>query len=332
MVGMWPPKNLEPHANLQGEMSSVNIGSGGNVMSKLFRLARPQFLIASLALFITGTCWAIILGAAPSLPRILLGYLIILSAHLSIAFSNDYFDVEVDKLGVPAFLSGGSGILVKHSELRKPARRIALALICCSLILAVLFLRIYSYRLWFLGFVALCNLLGWFYAAPPLRLVYRGLGELSSALIMGCLVPLMGYLVTRGFLDGYGFLFTIPLILYALASLVAVSIPDEVADRLGHKHTWVTIRSAAFGFTAIGLLFLLCTGFYFALPYFSSHALPIDFRLLSFASLLPLGAGVYGITKRHANRAAAARSVNRIILMLGVFFVLMDGYLLYLVI
>lgn len=80
-------------------------------MAKLLQLARPQFLITSVALFAMGAAWAIILGSPFSLARILLGYLIILPAHLSVSFSNDYFDVEADKHGKPSPLSGGSGIL-----------------------------------------------------------------------------------------------------------------------------------------------------------------------------------------------------------------------------
>ncbi len=68
-------------------------------MAKLLRLARPQFLISSLPIYFLGALWAILSGAHPLLTRLLLGYLVILLAQLSISFSNDYFDVEVDKLG-----------------------------------------------------------------------------------------------------------------------------------------------------------------------------------------------------------------------------------------
>lgn len=139
-------------------------------MAKWLHLARPQFLIASLAIFIIGISWAILLGAPFSLPRVLLGYSIILTAHLSVSFSNDYFDVGVDKLGKPSLFSGGSGILVEHPQLRKPALWIAILLNLCSMVLGILFLWKYSYSLWFLGYVAVSNLLGWFYSAPPLRL------------------------------------------------------------------------------------------------------------------------------------------------------------------
>ena len=83
-------------------------------MIKLLQIARPQFLISGLALFVFGASWAILLGAPFSLSRILLGYLVLIPAHLSISYSNDYFDVEVDKYDKPTLFSGGSGILVNH--------------------------------------------------------------------------------------------------------------------------------------------------------------------------------------------------------------------------
>jgi 1,4-dihydroxy-2-naphthoate octaprenyltransferase len=298
-------------------------------MTKLFHLARPQFLIASLAIFIIGASWAILLGAPFSLPRVGLSYMIILTAHLSVSFSNDYFDVEVDKHGIPSLFSGGSGILVEHPKLRKPALWIAITLNCCSMGLGILFLWMYSYPFWFLGYVAVSNLLGWFYSAPPLRLAYRGLGELLTAFTSGFLVPGMGYLVLRGYLNSDGMLFTIPLMLYGLAFILTVEIPDMEADRLGYKQTWVARKGRSFGFTAVGALLLAATGFFFYVPYIYSHAFPLDFRLLGFLSLLPLGTGMFGLVKRPADRLTATKLSNWIIITTAVFFILMDVVLVF---
>ena len=132
-------------------------------MIKLLLLARPHFLIAGIILFLFGASWAILIGASFSLLRLIFGYLIVLTAHLSVSYSNDYFDVEVDRLSTPTLFSGGSGVLVNHPELKRHAKRIALALILCSLVLGILFLITYSYPLWFLVYVLVANMLGWFY-------------------------------------------------------------------------------------------------------------------------------------------------------------------------
>ena len=170
-------------------------------MIKLMRLARPQFLISSLPIYILGALWAILQGAHPFLIKLLLGYLIILLAQLSISFSNDFFDVEVDKLGTSTLFSGGSRILVENPKWRKAALWIALALNVSSVIVGVLFQQHYSYPIWFLGVVVAINIIGWLYSAPPFKLAYRGFGELLTSFSVGFLVPAIGYLVATGYLN-----------------------------------------------------------------------------------------------------------------------------------
>jgi 1,4-dihydroxy-2-naphthoate octaprenyltransferase len=284
-------------------------------------------LLAGVSLFLIGAFWAILSGAPFSLPRLILGYLIILPGHLSISFSNDYFDVDVDRFGAPTLFSGGSGILVKYPQLREPARRIAIALILCSLALGVLFLVEFAAPIWFLGYVLTGDLLGWFYAAPPLRLAYRKLGELTNVFASGLLIPGMGYLVMRGYIDANGLLFIIPLTLYGLAFILAVEIPDQEMDRLGHKSTLVVRQGRAFGFVVVGISLILASLFFFCFPWLSSRSYPLDFRFLGLLSLLPLAAGIIGVIKKPLERQPATRIVNATIISLAAFFILTDIYL-----
>jgi len=299
-------------------------------MVKLLRLARPQFLIAGLALFMFGSSWAILLGAPFSLPRILLGYLVFLPAHLSISFSNDFFDVDADQHGKPTFFSGGTGVLVNHPGLRNPARWVAIALILCSLALGILFQVLYSTPIWFLGLILLGNLLGWFYSAPPLRLAYRGLGELVMVFSIGLLIPGLGYLVTSGQLDPDGQLFTVPLMLYALAFILSVENPDMESDRLGNKRTWVARKGRRFGFSLTGASLLLASLFFFCIPWLTSRNYPVDFHILGILSILPLGAGLLGWLKRPLEKLPATRVVFGILITFAAFSVLAVGYMVFL--
>jgi 1,4-dihydroxy-2-naphthoate octaprenyltransferase len=230
-------------------------------MGKLLNMARPKFLFAGLLLFILEAAWAILLGAHFSLARLLLGYLVLLPAHLSVSYSNDYFDVAADQHGKPSFFSGGTGILVNHPELRNPAKWIAIALILCSVALGLCFQILYSAPIWFIGLVILGNLSGWFYSAPPLRLAYRGLGELVMIFIIGLLFPVFGYVVTSGHIDLDGMVLSIPLVLYGLAFILSVENPDMEADRMGNKRTWVVRRGRSFGFSLTGAALGLPSGF-----------------------------------------------------------------------
>jgi 1,4-dihydroxy-2-naphthoate polyprenyltransferase len=293
----------------------------------LLQLARVRFLITCLLLYVMGATWAVLLGAGFSGVRLVFGYLIVLAAQLSVSYSNDYFDVAVDERATPTLVSGGSGILVRRPELREPAKWIAMTLIAISIALAAVFARIYAYPSWFVAVVAFAALLGWFYSAPPPKLAYRGLGEIATAFAGGFLVPATGYIVMTGYPTLEGLLLTVPAVMYGLAFIIAVEIPDETADRLGHKATWVVRRGQRFGFTAICALLLLATGFYFLCARAWQAQLPIDFRVLGLLSLLPLAFGAYAVVRRPRDWHTATRLVTWIIWAMTVFYVLMDAYL-----
>lgn len=299
-------------------------------MIKLLKVARLQFLTVGLTLFVLGALWAVLLGAIFSPLRLLLGYLVILPAQLSVHFSNDYFDIASDRLGGSTLISGGGGVLLGHPELREPAKWIAVALIFLSIGMSIIFMWIYSYPFWMIAFVILGNLIGWYYSAPPFRLSHRGLGELCYAFIAGFLVPSMGYLVMRGFLDPDGIFFLVPLTLYGLVSVLSVEIPDMEDDRLSSKRTWVARMGRNFGFNLVGWLLLAATAYFFVFPIFYKRQIPLDLQVLGLLSLLPLGAGMVGMMKRPIDREPATKIATWIVLTLTIFSVCVDGYLFYL--
>jgi 1,4-dihydroxy-2-naphthoate octaprenyltransferase len=295
-------------------------------IAKLLRVGRPHFLIAGLALFVFGALLAVRLGASFSLARLLLGYLVILPAQLSVHYSNDYFDVDVDRPAATPF-SGGSGVLLEHPELRTPIKWIAVALIVCSLGMGLVFLRTYAYPFWVFGFVLLGNLVGWCYSAPPLRLSSLGLGEPAYTFAGGILIPGMGYLAMNRTLNPAGASLLIPLLLYGLASILSVENPDMEADRLGDKRTWVARKGRGFGFTVVGACLLAATGYFFLFPWLSPWQVPLDLRVLGLLSLLPLSVGMVGLIKRPLRREPATRVAVWTVIALAVFSILADGYL-----
>jgi 1,4-dihydroxy-2-naphthoate octaprenyltransferase len=299
-------------------------------MAKLIRVGRLQFLVSGLALFVLGALLAVRLGADFSLPRLGLGYLVTMLAQLSVHFSNDYFDVATDSPAGATPFSGGSGVLIAHPELRKAALWIAVALIGCSMVTGLVFLQVYRYPFWMFGFVLIGNLLGWFYSAPPFRLSSRGLGEPAFTFIGGVLIPGMGYLVMKGTLDLAGAFILVPLLLYGLASILSVEIPDMEADRQGHKRTWVARKGRIFGFTLVGTCLLAATGYFFIFPLLSKRQIPLDLHILGLLSLLPLCAGMLGLIKRPLQREPATRIAIWTVLSLIVFSILANGYLIFL--
>ncbi len=296
-------------------------------MKNLLKIARPQFLVSGIALGGFGLMWGLLLGAEFDLGKTILGFLIMATAQLSVSYSNDYFDVEVDKFNPPTPYSGGSGVLVENPNLILASRRIAIALIATSLTLGVLYQVLLSFS-WVFSFVVIAsNWLGWVYTAPPLKLVYRGFGELALVLLIGFLIPGFGYLVAKGSLGLEGLVFTIPQMLYGLAFILSVQIPDMEADRLLGKRNWISRWGRKFGFYAIAASFILATTYFFCLDLFSNQLLPVDVAMFTKMSLIPLAAGIFVLANLSTERKKAIHLVGIILGSLAILTIGMDVYL-----
>ena len=99
--------------------------------------------------------------------------------------------------------------------------------------------------------------LGWSYHGPPLKLAYRGLGELSVGVTYGPLIACGTYVVQRGYVGADVLYASIPLGLVIMAFLWINEVPDRRADALAGKRTLVVRlgeHHAAMGFTAVMIL------------------------------------------------------------------------------
>ena len=209
-----------------------------DVMLKIVKLGRPQFLVGGFLLFCIGVFLAVLFGAEFLLNKFLLGYSILFTAHLAVHYSNDYFDADADQYVEPTAISGGSGILVENPELKPFSKWFAIFLIILSLFLAAVFMIIFSYSIWFFVFVLFGNFLAWFYSAPPVKLVYRRLGEISTVLT-GIILPGMGYFTIMGALDMPFVIFAVPIAFLQLFFISSVEMPDMEGDKLGGKITMI---------------------------------------------------------------------------------------------
>lgn len=133
--------------------------------------------------------------------------------------------------------SGGKRVLVDGLLDRRMTRLIAaaayLAGICCGLAIA----QWREPRVLWLGVAGVA--LAYFYHAPPLRLAYRGFGELAVAVCYGPLIALGTFLVQHGRCDPVLAGTSGALGLLVAAFLVANEFPDFRADRAGGKRNLV---------------------------------------------------------------------------------------------
>ncbi len=294
----------------------MNSNSINQKIINILKLGRFFFVFGGLFLFLLGAFFAALTGAELDINKILIGYLILFLGHLSVSYSNDYFDYESDKLGEKTDLSGGSGILQMDPSLRETSKLIALSLIITSILLGTAFTVVYNYSLAFLGYVIFGNLLGWFYTAPPIRLSYRGLGEVSTMLAIGFFVPGMGYYVMKGFIDFNLIIFTIPLLLYGVYFILSVEMPDMETDNLSGKKSFVTKygRKLTLKMIFSAALFSCITYLVFHFGHIFDYN--INFLVVAVLSLVPVLLGLLGINKdsREGSVRNAFANLNGLIL------------------
>jgi 1,4-dihydroxy-2-naphthoate octaprenyltransferase len=294
------------------------------MLVKIIKAGRPHFLVLGTAIYTFGAAWAALTGASITFSRLIFAALIVLLAQLSVNYSNEYFDRENDQPGTTSAISGGSGVLAENPGLQSAILSIALALMVASLLAGIAFIRLYDYPAWMILLLLAGNLAGWFYSAPPLRLSARSLGEIIYTPIIGFLVPAMGYLSVRGRFDPHWTPILVPLCLYSLASILVVELPDLEVDLAGGKRNWLVRWGRRFGFSAIFVLFLAGTGYFFLYPLVVDEQLLFVFRNLGFLSLIPLSVGFLGVIRRPPEREPATRIAIGLLASLLVFVCLAD--------
>jgi len=292
----------------------------------IIKLGRLKFPAIGFLLYAFGFLLGTVSGFDFSWSRFVLGFVTSFTANLSVSYSNDYFDVNLDRYGKPTSVSGGSGILIRHPELMEFSKRLAEILMGISIIASIVSTVHFSLPLYFPVFVTFANLLSWYYVAPPLKLAYRGFSELTAVVAVGLLLPGSGYLMAQKTLDLLFLIFVLPSMLYSLAFIVSVEIPDLESDRLGGKNTLIVKKGRDYGFVLIGVLFTLSTLYFLALS-FTNLVPMIDFRLISIVSLIPLSIMILEFFQLKRREDTLEKAVEHILLAFSVFLFLLNCYL-----
>ena len=247
------------------------------------RLGRPLFLVGGFVLYALGALVAAHAGVAVDAARYATGQLVVTAFQLMTHYANDYFDYDADVANTtPTKWSGGSRVLVER-ELPRAAALVG-ALGCAAIGVSasvVLATRPGSGPL-LVPILLTILVLAWEYSGPPLRLHSTGFGELDTALVVTVLVPLTGFYVQAGSLDGASVLAlaTAPLCALQLAMLLAIELPDAVGDAKTGKRT-IVVR---FGGARSAWLYAALTALaYLALPVLVMAGLPL--RVAALAAL-----------------------------------------------
>lgn len=199
-------------------------------------MTRPLFLVGGVLLYLLGAFAAAAAGATLDFKKLLIGQALVTFIQLMTHYTNEYFDIEGDRLNAHrTWFSGGSGVLASGDL---PPKAALYAAISCA-ILGLLALIIASQQAAILSIFGLLGLLAaWSYSGPPLTLARTGWGELTASFLVAMLVPLVGYAMqSGGRVSPVILMACIPLILIHLAMLIAFQIPDRIADAQSGKRT-----------------------------------------------------------------------------------------------
>jgi 1,4-dihydroxy-2-naphthoate octaprenyltransferase len=214
---------------------------------------KPRLSFGSLALrttrlpFLSATIVPVLLGIAIAARHgsfdLLSAVLTVIGAafvQLGLNVANDVFDTVqgADDANVtPTKFSGGSRVIQYGLVTFRQMATLATVFYAAALVIGLVLLAIRgSTELLVIGAVGFIVSIG--YTAPPLKFVYRGLGEVAVAIGFGPLMLLGAYVVqTRGALTWEPAVASLPIALLVALILYVNEIPDRRGDARAGKRT-----------------------------------------------------------------------------------------------
>jgi len=212
-----------------------------SIAAGVWRVADPKITLASVASMLVGATAAATTGpiAWGWLALTVLGVFCVEAAKNA---SGEIFDWDsgadqgVTEAERSPF-SGGKRVLVDGLMTRRQTAWVAMAFYAAAAAVGFVIVGWREPRVVWLGLAGAG--LAFFYHAPPLRLAYRGLGELAVALTYGPIIAAGTYLVQRGWVDSTVVLASAPVGVAIAAFLWINEFPDARADEAADKRTLV---------------------------------------------------------------------------------------------
>jgi 1,4-dihydroxy-2-naphthoate polyprenyltransferase len=159
--------------------------------------------------------------------------------HFYIVYANDYADFETDQLNQTFTpFTGGSRVLldgeIKREELKKGAILMAILVFVSSMYMAIITNQM---RIVLLALGGLFLLYA--YSFKPIKMSYRGYGEVLQMIGVGIVLPIIGYIAQGGDMNQFAWTVILILCLGQLAMAISTSLPDFPSDQASNKNTTV---------------------------------------------------------------------------------------------
>ncbi|HLD30444.1 MAG TPA: prenyltransferase [bacterium] len=229
------------------------------------RIARLQFYPMTFIAYSIGSAAAHKKYGDWNLSSYLIGYLVMFFIELATVLTNEYFDYRTDRINKNAGLfTGGSRVLVEGLITLETARK-AIFMLLLLIVPAVYLLISTAPALPAAGIILIVFaglLLGLGYTAPPVKLTYRGFGEIDVGITHSPYIILCGFFFQSGRLaDPLPYLLSIPLFFAVISSIILAGVPDYVADKTVNKKTLpVIFGPKAASYFALASLLLSAAG------------------------------------------------------------------------
>jgi 1,4-dihydroxy-2-naphthoate octaprenyltransferase len=210
------------------------------VIVALWRMSRPLMLLSIFLVYVTGTLAAVAGGQVFDLSAFLWGWAALLPLSISIHYVNEYADSETDCMTQRTAFSGGSGVIPGGLVTRGFALRAAWTAALLGIGIALLGLIDGALNPTAVGILTIGGIGGWMYSVWPLKLAWRGWGELDNAVLGGLILPLLGFTAQTGGASMLTVLSFVPFTLLVFANLLATTWADRQADVIVGKYTLAT--------------------------------------------------------------------------------------------
>lgn len=207
--------------------------SSSRPILSLFRLSRPAFLLGGIGQYALGVGIARYLGHRLDWGAAVLGLVWVLALQLTAHYLNEYYDAPQDNSRERSSqFSGGSGVLGDgEGQLPRQVGMVAAgSVLTVAALVTIWLIRLGALNGGLVVIMALIFLGSIFYSTPPVRLNRSGYGELSTAVLVGYLVPSFGFMLQSGINHRLVLMSTLPLVFLMLALQLAVAFPDYATD------------------------------------------------------------------------------------------------------
>jgi 1,4-dihydroxy-2-naphthoate octaprenyltransferase len=281
-------------------------------LSSWLRAIRLQFYPMTWLAYLTGALAATRIGGAFDGAAFWRGLLCLFFVEVATVLANEHYDFESDRRNRNhGPFTGGSRVLVTGALSFPEVRAgIVLALVLalfCPLWLVAAGAAPAAVVLTLLGVLAVLAL---GYTVPPLRLSYRGLGELDVGVTHSLGAILAGFVFQGGaWTAPEPWLLSLPLCLAVLPGITLSGVPDHDADRAVGKRTLV-VRAGLRGAYALATPCTVLAALV-ALALQQSASVGELFAGIEYV-VLPHAALLLGLLARRARRPLRAERIDRL--------------------